>query len=39
MFLFGGNLQDDIPLQQLLVYKSKFLSPTGLHKAALPITW
>jgi hypothetical protein len=39
MLLFGGNLQDDIQLQQLLVYNSKFLSLKELQKAVLPMTW
>jgi hypothetical protein len=35
--LFGGYLQDDIQLQQLLVCNSVFLRLKSLHKAALPM--
>jgi hypothetical protein len=39
LLLFGGNLQDDIQMQHLLVYNSIFSSSKSLHKAALPLTW
>jgi hypothetical protein len=39
MLLFGGTLQDDIQMQQLLVYNSIFFSTKSQYKAALPMTW